>query len=161
MKAQGVNILIALGHSGYTEDKRIAMEVPDIDVVVGGHSNTFLYSGEKPSKEAIEGPYPTLITQPGLKAKVVPVVQAYAYTKYLGYLKLDFDDNGDLTHHEGQPILLSQDYPEGNVYLEKITYNISFYLFISDQSILEELKPFQKELQALSKSYFCIPDLPM
>ena len=113
MKAEGVDILIALGHSGYTEDKRIAKEVPDIDVVVGGHSNTFLYSGDKPSNEPIEGPYPTLITQPG--SKVVPVVQAYAYTKYLGHLKLTFNDNGDLTEHEGQPILLSQNYTEGKI----------------------------------------------
>ena len=117
MKAEGVDILIALGHSGYTEDMRIAKEVPDIDVVVGGHSNTFLYSGDKPSNEPIEGPYPTLITQPGTgsKPKVVPVVQAYAYTKYLGYLKLTFDKNGDLSHHEGQPILLSQNYTEGKI----------------------------------------------
>merc|ERR1711963_294475 len=77
LKAQGVNILIALGHSGYTMDKQIAKEVPDIDVVVGGHTNTFLSSDlEPPSKEAIAGQYPTLITQPGMKGKIVPVVQA-------------------------------------------------------------------------------------
>ena len=115
LKAQGVNILIALGHSGYTMDKQIAKEVPDIDVVVGGHTNTFLSSDpEPPSKEAIDGQYPTLITQPGMKGKIVPVVQAYAYTKYLGQLKLTFDNNGDLINTEGKPILLSQSYPEGD-----------------------------------------------
>ena len=107
--------MIALGHSGYAMDKQIAKEVADIDVVVGGHTNTFLSSDhEPPSKEAISGPYPTLITQPGMKRKIVPVVQAYAYTKYLGQVKLTFDDNGDLIKHEGNPILLSQSYPEGD-----------------------------------------------
>ena len=46
LKTQGVNILIALGHSGYEVDKKIAREVEDIDLVVGGHTNTFLYTGQ-------------------------------------------------------------------------------------------------------------------
>ena len=40
-----VNIFIALGHAGFEIDKRIAREVEDIDIVVGGHTNTFLYTG--------------------------------------------------------------------------------------------------------------------
>ncbi len=41
----GVNIIIALGHSGYKKDLRIA-EIPYIDVVVGAHTHTFLYNGK-------------------------------------------------------------------------------------------------------------------
>jgi 5'-nucleotidase len=40
-----VKIFIALGHSGFEMDKKIAANVPDIDAVIGGHTNTFLYSG--------------------------------------------------------------------------------------------------------------------
>lgn len=46
LKNQGVDILIALGHSGFEMDTKIAEQVSDIDVVIGGHSNTFLYSGK-------------------------------------------------------------------------------------------------------------------
>lgn len=46
LKNQGINILIALGHSGFETDILIAEAVEDIDLVVGGHSNTFLYTGE-------------------------------------------------------------------------------------------------------------------
>jgi 5'-nucleotidase len=46
LKNQGVNILIALGHSGFDMDKQIAEQVDDIDLVIGGHTNTFLYNGE-------------------------------------------------------------------------------------------------------------------
>jgi hypothetical protein len=42
---EGVEILIALGHSGYELDVKLAAEVADIDVVVGGHSHTFLWTG--------------------------------------------------------------------------------------------------------------------
>ena len=41
-----VNILIAVGHAGFTIDKKIAKLVDGIDIVVGGHTNTFLYTGE-------------------------------------------------------------------------------------------------------------------
>lgn len=41
----GVNKIIALGHSGFTVDREIAKKVRGVDVVIGGHSNTFLYTG--------------------------------------------------------------------------------------------------------------------
>ncbi|XP_016946628.1 protein 5NUC [Drosophila biarmipes] len=101
---QGINIIIALGHSGYEKDKEIARRCPDVDLVVGGQSHTFLYSGKAPSKEVSEGPYPTIVVKPD--GRKVPVVQAYAYTKYLGNLSLEFDNGGNLLSFKGSPILL-------------------------------------------------------
>ena len=34
-----------MGHAGYDLDKRMAAEIPEIDVIVGGHSHTFLWTG--------------------------------------------------------------------------------------------------------------------
>ena len=76
----GVNIIIILGHSGYEMDKKIAAEVPLADVVVGGHTNTFLWNGAQPDTEKPEDLYPKVVVQPN--GKKIPVVQAYAYTKY-------------------------------------------------------------------------------
>ena len=45
LKTKGVNKFIALGHSGIEMDIEIAKSVPDIDIVIGGHTNTFLYTG--------------------------------------------------------------------------------------------------------------------
>lgn len=45
LKNLGVNKIIALGHAGIETDIQIAKNVEDVDVVVGGHSNTFLYNG--------------------------------------------------------------------------------------------------------------------
>ncbi|KAH8400484.1 hypothetical protein KR222_001500, partial [Zaprionus bogoriensis] len=105
LKAQGLNIIIALGHSGYGKDKEIAEKCPDVDIVIGGHTNTFLYNGEKPSVERVDGPYPTVVTQKS--GKQVLVVQAYAYTKYLGKLLVKFDKDGNLINFDGFPILLN------------------------------------------------------
>ena len=112
LKKQGVNIIIGLGHSGYQRDQVIAKEVADIDLVVGGHSHSFLYTGTTlPDNDVPVGLYPTWITQDS--GRRVPVVQAYAFTKYMGKLKLKFDANGELQHLEGGPILLNNDVKEG------------------------------------------------
>lgn len=126
-----------MGHSGYDIDIKIAKYCPLVDLVVGGHSNTFLYTGKEPDIEISEGPYPTIIKQ--LNGKKVPVVQAYAFTKYMGKLEmsvsvvnhmnilmpecmkielffvcsffLQFDDDGNLVRWYGQPILLDATIP--------------------------------------------------
>ncbi|XP_056630201.1 protein 5NUC-like isoform X2 [Diorhabda sublineata] len=116
LDSEGVKIIIALGHSGYLKDKEIAEKVPLVDIVIGGHTNTFLWNGAQPDTEAIEGPYPTMVKQPS--GKVVPVVQAYAYTKYLGRLNVTFDDNGELVVSSGQPILLDNLTPQDEDVLE-------------------------------------------
>ncbi|CAH1639079.1 unnamed protein product [Spodoptera littoralis] len=111
LKAQNVNILIALGHSGFLKDLAIAKEVEDLDLVIGGHSNTFLWNAastpEKP--EVREGPYPTEVKQ--ANGRIVRVVQAYAYTKYMGKLHLIFDATGEIVKCDGTPILLNQKIP--------------------------------------------------
>lgn len=96
LKESGVDIIIAAGHSGYDIDQQLAAEVEDLDLVVGGHSHTFLYTGPTPpSTETPQGPYPTYVTNKH-NNKVIPVVQAFCFTKYLGHLKLSFDSSGDL-----------------------------------------------------------------
>lgn len=45
LRAQGVKVIIAMGHSGLPKDKEIAEAVPEVSLVVGGHTHTFLYSG--------------------------------------------------------------------------------------------------------------------
>jgi 5'-nucleotidase len=46
LKSQGVDIIIALSHAGLDVDREVAAAVPDVDVIVGGHSHSFLYTGK-------------------------------------------------------------------------------------------------------------------
>uniref|UniRef100_T1HRT1 Uncharacterized protein n=1 Tax=Rhodnius prolixus TaxID=13249 RepID=T1HRT1_RHOPR len=105
-KSHQAKLVFAVGHSGIEIDQKIAREVPEVDVVVGGHTDTFLYTGKKPDRETPYGPYPLNVTQPGEDGKVVPVVQAYGYTKYLGRLDLVWDNDYKLISATGNPILL-------------------------------------------------------
>lgn len=97
---QGVDKIILLSHSGYRIDQRIAREVAGIDVIVGGHSHTLLSNAD----DKAEGPYPTMVKGPD--GHNVPIVQVYAYGKYLGKLDVTFDDDGVVTAASGEPILL-------------------------------------------------------
>jgi 5'-nucleotidase len=67
--------------------------------------------GIKPDSEDPEGIYPTFVTQQS--GRRVPVVQAYAYTKYLGQLNLEFDSLGEVTHAAGDPLLLDHNIYQG------------------------------------------------
>lgn len=94
MEANGVNKIIALTHVGLPMDIKIAKSVPGIDLVIGGHSHTKMLN-----EEGSNYSYPEMIGS-------VPVVQAYAYTKYLGKLTVSFDGSGNVTSASGNPILL-------------------------------------------------------
>lgn len=100
LEAEGVTKILALTHVGYNRDQEIAAAVPGIDAVIGGHSHTYL-SASDPKRA---GAYPTWVSQES--GALVPVVQAYAYSKYLGHLELTFADDGTLTYAAGDTILL-------------------------------------------------------
>ena len=100
LKAQGVNKIIALTHVGYPRDLAVIAKIPDVDIVVGGHSHSLLSNTD----EKAEGPYPTMVDNPG--GYKVPVVQAGSYSKYLGDLVVDFDDSGVVKSAKGDPILI-------------------------------------------------------
>lgn len=95
LQAEGVNKIIAVNHVGLPMDLEIGKSVAGIDAIVSAHSHTLLSNtAEKPA-----GPYPTM-------AGETPVVQAYAYGKYLGHLTLVFDDAGKVTSATGDTIVI-------------------------------------------------------
>ncbi|KAH7640432.1 5nuc-like protein [Dermatophagoides farinae] len=117
-KHPDLNIFIGLGHSGYDRDIEIAEKIPDLDVIVGGHSHTYLYSGKKPpSIEKPNGPYPT-IYEHAIKTsnyennETTLIVQAFALGKYIGILNLTFNDDGQIVEYSGEPILLTHNSTE-------------------------------------------------
>ena len=100
--AEGINKIILLTHIGYRADLEVAQNVSGVDIVVGGHTNTFLsnqYSGAL-------GEYPTVLES--ASGEPILVVQADTKTIYLGRLDVEFDADGVLTDWDGDAILLSK-----------------------------------------------------
>ena len=104
LTASGVNKIILLSHSGYDFDKAVAANTTGIDVIVGGHSNTFLSNTSK----SAEGPYPVMV---GITA----IVQAYAYGKILGELNVTFDEDGNIYKVTGEPLILDSSVIEDTI----------------------------------------------
>ncbi|XP_033635326.1 snake venom 5'-nucleotidase-like [Asterias rubens] len=104
--ASGVNKIIALGHSGIDTDMDIAQHVQGIDIVVGGHTNTFMYTGSPPSSEVPYSDYPLVVRPSHDPSSTVLIISAYAYGKYLGRLDVTFDEEGAVRSFDGNPILL-------------------------------------------------------
>lgn len=111
-----VHMIIGLSHTGYHEDLATAKAIPDLDLIVGGHSHTFLNSPEtsgpifdktlgataancvdKRACDEPSGPFPTTVAAQicaaptSCKEKPVQVVQAYYASKYLGQIKINLE----------------------------------------------------------------------
>lgn len=95
LTAQGVNKIIVLSHSGYDVDQRIAANTTGVDIIVGGHSNTYLSN----TSDRAEGPYPTMVGS-------TAILSAYAYGKFLGELNATFNDAGELISAVGEPLIM-------------------------------------------------------
>ncbi|CAG5022764.1 unnamed protein product [Parnassius apollo] len=110
---KGVDIIIVLSHCGLEIDKQIARKHgKHIDIIVGGHSHSLLWNGDSPSGEEVAGPYPVFIETSDDKEHKVVIVQASAFTKYMGNLTVYFDYLGRYVKWEGGPIFLNRSIPE-------------------------------------------------
>ncbi|MBB5274977.1 5'-nucleotidase [Rhizobium rosettiformans] len=115
IEAEGIDKIVLLSHVGYAKDKEIAAAVDGIDVIVGGHSHTLLSNTD----EKAAGPYPTMVKNPA--GTDVPIVQAYAYSKYLGDLTVVFDDSGVVTSATGEPKLLDASVTPDEGFVAKVS----------------------------------------
>ena len=80
VKAQGIDRIVLVTHVGVELDKKLA-ELPDVDVIIGGHSHTRLDK-------------PIIVHHPDGSDCIV--VQTGSYGRALGKLDLDFDQHGQV-----------------------------------------------------------------
>jgi 5'-nucleotidase / UDP-sugar diphosphatase len=109
LTAEGVTKIIVLSHSGYAVDKKVAAGTTGVDVIVGGHTNTYLSNTD----EKAEGPYPTMVNG-------TAIVSAYAYGKFLGELKVVFDDAGVVKEASGEPLIMNGEVVQDQPTLDRI-----------------------------------------
>ncbi|RME74026.1 MAG: LysM peptidoglycan-binding domain-containing protein [Chloroflexi bacterium] len=106
LTAQGVNKIIALSHAGFGRDRQVAETVAGLDVIVAGHTNTYLSNTD----EDAEGPYPVVATGPD--GNPVLLVSDFTWGKFLGRLDVTFDAAGVVKEYSGNPILLDSSVPQ-------------------------------------------------
>jgi 2',3'-cyclic-nucleotide 2'-phosphodiesterase (5'-nucleotidase family) len=97
LRARGNDVIIALTHMGFKKDKKLAKKCPELDLIVGGHSHTYL---EKVHYEKSK------------KGKRIPIVQAGNHGRWLG--KVIFDYNREtkkikIEHYELMDVVAQED----------------------------------------------------
>ncbi|MDT0161585.1 5'-nucleotidase C-terminal domain-containing protein [Bacillus sp. AG4(2022)] len=104
---QGINKIIALTHIGYDDnpafdnDQELAKAVDGIDVIVGGHSHTFLGTDSRDAST-----YKPVVDTHGDEPTVI--VTAYQYSTFLGTLDVEFDKDGKVVGHAGELVDVSK-----------------------------------------------------
>jgi 5'-nucleotidase len=82
-RREGPATVVLLSHLGLPADRRLAAQVPGVDVILGGHSHTLVAP-------------PVLVNGP---EREVVIVQAGAHGRWLGRLDLDLAADGKLAAH--------------------------------------------------------------
>jgi len=106
LEGMGINKIVLLSHAGIGRDKQVAAAVDGIDVIVSGHTHTYLSNTD----EDAAGPYPVVVDSPA--GTPVLVVSDAAWGKYLGRLDVTFDANGVPVSWQGNPITLDASVPQ-------------------------------------------------
>ena len=104
LEAQGVKHIIAVTHIGLPLDRELARTVDGVDVIVGGHTHSFLGEGK-----GAEGPYPIVEKSPS--GQPVLVVTAKRAAQYLGELNVTFDEDGIPAAWNGSAVEMRNELP--------------------------------------------------
>lgn len=86
LEGQGVKHIVVLTHLGLPYDRELARTVEGVDIIVGGHTHSYL------GENSEEGPYPIVEHSPS--GHPVLVVTAKRAAVYLGELRVHFDEAG-------------------------------------------------------------------
>ena len=123
LRSEGCQFIIGLGHVGIEHDKELARQ-SNLDLIIGGHSHTLLWSNISSSPldpddiKRVLGPYPVFETN--TEGRAVPILQAYWSGKYIGavHLQLHSENEKFVLRNEndiqGHPILLDNSIASDN-----------------------------------------------
>lgn len=104
-KNQGIHFHILLSHLGLDKDKEMAKNIPELDLIVGGHTHNLLSSTAQ-----ADGPYPIIITHSGHNKTYI--VTAGALNRFIGKLRLKINNKGQITTAKGDTYPLDQSIEE-------------------------------------------------
>ncbi len=161
LNEEGINKIIVLSHLGYPADVKLAQSVGGIDVIIGGHTHTFMGG---PEFEALglhpQMPYPTELSGP-LGDRVL-VAHSWEYNRLLGILKLHFDDKGRIIGFYGRPTLYATDRfkleeswgwgslcscrPEYGQIMQAVDNNTAFKIVYEHPEINRALQPYYSDM---------------
>ena len=100
---QGINKIIILSHSGYEEEKHMAQNLSDVDVIIGGHSHDLVL-------DVVEGKN----LQYSPKGEPVIITQAGRDGNNFGILVVKYDNDGVVKSVQNN-VFKTFDFPKNNI----------------------------------------------
>lgn len=100
LKSQGASVLILLSHLGLDKDIDLAQKLPDIDIIIGGHTHNLLSNSQ-----TADGPYPIVVKHPDSSQTLI--VSAGVFGRFVGKLKATVDNKGHIISYSGDTVPLS------------------------------------------------------
>lgn len=107
LKKQDVQHIVVVSHLGLGEDRKLARAVEGVDLIVGGHTHSYL------GPDSPDGPYPVVEYSPS--GQPVLVVTASFGAEYLGKLRVKFDGQGVVLHWEGTCLRMEQTFARDTI----------------------------------------------
>lgn len=105
LSSQGVEKVILLSHLGFESEREVATRVPQVDVIVGGHSHTLLGSGFPAGFPQPAADYP-LAVRHGDGSRTL-LLSSWEWGKVLGRIRVKFDASGRVeSWSEARPIVV-------------------------------------------------------
>lgn len=106
LQKDGIEHIVLLTHQGYENDKRMAAQLPGVDVIIGGDSHSLLGDFSAVGLPS-EGAYPTVTSN--LDGDTVCIGQAWEYAKVFGLMTVNFEADGTVASCDGQASLVIGD----------------------------------------------------
>ncbi len=151
LKESGVSIIVLISHLGILQELEVAKALPDIDLIIGGHSHTLLSNHSVKA----EGPYPMVIEHTD-KTKTL-IVSTGAYGQYVGKLDVAFNRLGEVKTFAGDSLPLSDNVSENDKSVMLIFSGLESIQTELNQKI--QMNPFPI-LMTENKNY-CAEDCPI
>ena len=113
LREQGVRHVVLLSHVNHSDDLQLARELSGVAIIVSGHDHVLLGDPDilpDWTRRSIRGPYPAVVAD--RDGHTTLVVSAWEWTRALGRLTVDFDDQARVVSWSGGPIITTQEIPE-------------------------------------------------
>lgn len=129
LRAAGAAPIVFLSHLGLPDDRRVAEQIPEIDLIIGAHTHDLL-----PTGEVVNG---------------VLIVQAGDFARYLGRVDLEIDpDSGRVIGRSACVLLAPEDEPPDPLVLDAIAAGEQEAAALLSQRVGEMIQALELDHQA-------------
>lgn len=138
LKKQNINKIIVISHLGFEEDKRLAAEIPDIDVIIGGHTHTIQGDFSSLNIQSYEKNYP-------LKINNTYIITAGSKGQILGDITFKFNNYGEVTSTQAAPKFLIN--PLNNESVDNYIKSLTNAMLVTENAdALNKTKEFYNQI---------------